>query len=148
MEGKVGIVTGAGTPMGIGRSLVVKLAKAGAKAVYACDLNLSSIASLQQECEQTGSKTIVEGRLLDVSSEEQTVSILKEIVKNHGRFDFFVANAGFANYRYDLLSFWSSTHLLMEATEISMTPNYPIMTARLMLCNAACSSPSSMEARR
>ncbi|RFU29320.1 hypothetical protein B7463_g7002, partial [Scytalidium lignicola] len=99
MEGKVGIVTGAGTPMGIGRSLVLKLAKAGAKAVYACDLNLGSIPSLQNECRKIGNNTIVEGHLLDVSSEEQTIDIVKDITKKFGRFDFFIANAGFANYR-------------------------------------------------
>ncbi|KAK5721162.1 hypothetical protein LTR17_014803 [Elasticomyces elasticus] len=100
MEGKVGLVTGAGTPMGIGRSLVLKLAQSGANAVYACDLNLSSIASLQEECKRNGSETIVEGRLLDVASEEQTMNAVREITRKHGRFDFFFANAGFANYRH------------------------------------------------
>jgi len=100
LHGKVGIVTGAGTPYGIGRECVKKLVRAGAKAVYACDLNLSSIASLQQECKEAGCKTIIEGRLLDVSDEDQTVAIIKEITRRHSRFDFFIANAGFANYRY------------------------------------------------
>lgn len=100
MEGKVGLVTGAGTPYGIGRSLVLKLARAGVKAVYACDLNLSSISSLQEACKKTGSDAIVEGRFLDVSDETQTIALLKEIAKRHGRFDFYFANAGFANYRY------------------------------------------------
>lgn len=99
MQGKVGLVTGAGTPYGIGRSLVLRLTEEGAQAVYACDLNMSSIPSLQQEVKKAGHSTLVEGRLLDVSSEEQTISIVKEITKKHGRFDFYFANAGFANYR-------------------------------------------------
>jgi len=99
MEGKVGLVTGAGTPMGIGRSLVIKLAEAGAKAVYACDLNMGSIPSLQEEVKKLGYACQIEGRLLDVSSEEQTVAVVKEITKKHGRFDFYIPNAGFANYR-------------------------------------------------
>lgn len=93
------IVTGAGSPIGIGRSLVIKLVQSGAAAVYACDLNMNSIPSLQEECRKIRSDTIVEGRLLDVSSEQQTLAVVKEITRKHGRFDFYMANAGFANYR-------------------------------------------------
>lgn len=99
LEGQVGIVTGAGTPFGIGRSLVLSLAAAGAKAVFACDLNISAVPSLQQAVKETGSSCVVEGRLLDVSSEEGTLKVLKEALKTYDRFDFFFANAGFANYR-------------------------------------------------
>jgi len=100
IEGKVGLVTGAGSPQGIGRSIVLALAKAGAKSVYACDLNLDNIPSLQQLVKESGSSCQVEGLLLDVSSEEQTVKILKHIIEKHGRFDFYFSNAGFHNYRY------------------------------------------------
>ncbi|POR38179.1 Levodione reductase [Tolypocladium paradoxum] len=99
IKGQVGIVTGAGSAYGIGRSMVIALAQAGAKAIYACDLNLGGIASLQDVVKSLGLECIVEGRQLDVASEEQTVAILKEILKCHGRFDFFIANAGYAVYR-------------------------------------------------
>jgi 3-oxoacyl-[acyl-carrier protein] reductase len=99
MLGQVGIVTGAGTPHGIGRELVKKLAEAGALAVYACDLNLGAVSSLQKEIRAAGYSTLVEGRLLDVSDEQRTQDIVKEITETHGRFDFFFANAGFAHYR-------------------------------------------------
>lgn len=99
MLGQVGIVTGAGTPHGIGRELVKKLASAGALAVYACDLNLGAVSSLQRDIQAAGYSTIVEGRLLDVSDEHRTQEIVKEVSKSHGRFDFFFANAGFAHYR-------------------------------------------------
>jgi NAD(P)-dependent dehydrogenase (short-subunit alcohol dehydrogenase family) len=99
MHGQVGIVTGAGTPHGIGRELVKKLAQAGALAVYACDLNLGAVPSLQREIREAGFSTLVEGRLLDVSDEKRTQDIVKEVTKIHDRFDFFFANAGFANYR-------------------------------------------------
>lgn len=102
LEGKVGLITGAGTPYGIGRECVKVFAEAGAKAIYICDLNMSSIPSLQEECKKKGYSTLIEGRLLDVSNEEQTLAVVKEITKIHGRFDFYIANAGFANYRYDL----------------------------------------------
>lgn len=100
LEGQVGLVTGAGTPYGIGRSLVLELAKAGAKVIYACDLNTSYFETLKKEVKAIGSGSVVETELLDVSSEEATVALLKKILKTHGRFDFFFANAGFSNYRY------------------------------------------------
>jgi NAD(P)-dependent dehydrogenase (short-subunit alcohol dehydrogenase family) len=100
LKGQVGLITGAGTAYGIGRECVRKFAAAGAKAVYACDLNINAIPSLQEECKKAGYTSIIEGRKLDVSSKEQTLAVVKEITKKHGRFDFYIANAGFANYRF------------------------------------------------
>lgn len=100
LTNKVGIVTGAGSPFGIGRSLVMSLALAGAKAVYATDLTLVNIPSLQQEVKDAGSSCQVHGAILDVTSEDQTVSVLKEIIATYGRLDFYFANAGFGNYKY------------------------------------------------
>ena len=99
LQGQVGLVTGAGSAYGIGRSMVITLAQAGAKAVYACDLNLGSLDDLKATVKSLGLDTVVEGRVLDVSSEEQTVAVLQEILRTHGRFDFFLANAGYAVYR-------------------------------------------------
>lgn len=99
LEGKVAIVTGAGSPCGIGRSLVISLAIAGAKAVYATDLNLDNIATLRKEVEHSGSRCQIHGEFLDVASEEQTVHVLKKIVSTYGRLDFFFANAGVGGYR-------------------------------------------------
>lgn len=99
LEGKVAIVTGAGSPCGIGRSLVISLAIAGAKAIYATDLNLDNIATLRKEVEHSGSRCQIHGEFLDVASEEQTVHVLKKIVSTYGRLDFFFANAGVGGYR-------------------------------------------------
>ncbi|KAL6362878.1 hypothetical protein LRP88_04192 [Fusarium phalaenopsidis] len=99
LTNKVGIVTGAGSPFGIGRSLVMSLALAGAKAVYATDLTLVNIPSLQQEVKDAGSSCQVHGAILDVTSEDQTVSVLKKIITTYGRLDFYFANAGFGNYK-------------------------------------------------
>ncbi len=103
LEGQVGIVTGAGSEIGIGRSLVLAAAKAGAKAVYACDLRLDTISSLQLDVRKVSPDCVVEGHVLDVASEDGTVTLLRHILKIHKRFDFFFANAGYANYRYETL---------------------------------------------
>ncbi|PHH87323.1 hypothetical protein CDD83_9032 [Cordyceps sp. RAO-2017] len=99
LAGKVGIVTGSGSPHGIGRSLVLGLAAAGAKAVYAADLSLVNVPSLQEEVAAGGSGCEVVGEALDVSSEEETARVLRRIVARHGRLDFFFANAGVASFR-------------------------------------------------
>lgn len=46
-----------------------------------------------------GYDTLVEGRQLDVSDADQTQKLVENITRTHNRFDFFFANAGFANYR-------------------------------------------------
>lgn len=99
LTGKVGLVTGAGSPYGIGRSLVLALAQAGAKAVYATDLTLANIPSLQNEVKEAGSSCQIHGKILDVVSEDQTVAVLKEVLAEQGKLDFYFANAGFGTYK-------------------------------------------------
>ena len=96
---KVGIVTGAGSPLGIGRSLVLGLAAAGAHAVYATDLTLVNIPSLQQAVKDSGSSCIVHGVYYDVTSEEQTIKVVQDVLAKYGQPDFFFANAGIGSYR-------------------------------------------------
>ena len=98
LDGKVGLVTGAGSPYGIGRSIVLGLAAAGARAVYATDLNLANIPSLQEEVKKSGSKCEIHGVVLDVTDERQTIDVLKQIIGAYGRLDFYFANAGVGRY--------------------------------------------------
>ena len=100
LENQIGIVTGAGSPYGIGRSMVLALVKAGAKCIYACDLNLGNMESLEAEAKSINSASQIRGTLLDVSSESATIDLLRKIIQSHGRMDFFFANAGYAYYRY------------------------------------------------
>ncbi|KAJ5209070.1 levodione reductase [Penicillium cf. viridicatum] len=70
LKGQVGVVTGAGSAYGIGRSMVITAAKSGTKVIYACDINTSYFADLQNTAKATGSDTTVECRIPDVSSED------------------------------------------------------------------------------
>ncbi|KAJ4144265.1 hypothetical protein LMH87_003155 [Akanthomyces muscarius] len=99
LQGKVGIVTGAGSPYGIGRSLVLGLAAAGARAVYATDLMTKHIASLRDEVKKSGSSCEVREHVLDVTDEAQTIEVLKKIIADYGRLDFYFANAGVGLYK-------------------------------------------------
>lgn len=98
LDGKVGLVTGAGSPYGIGRSIVLGLAAAGARAVYATDLNLTNIPSLQEEVKKSGSTCEIHGVVLDVTDEQQTIDVLKQVIEAYGRLDFYFANAGVGRY--------------------------------------------------
>jgi 3-oxoacyl-[acyl-carrier protein] reductase len=99
VEGQVGIVTGAGSPVGIGRSIVLELARSGAAVIYACDINMGNMDDLIQTAKSSGCASVIKGQFLDVSDEQSTVNLLKQIVKEHGRFDFFFANAGIGSFR-------------------------------------------------
>lgn len=99
LAGRVGVVTGAGSPHGIGRSLVLGLAAAGARAVYATDLTTAHMASLRDEVQASGSHCSVHAEVFDVSSEEQTVAVVKRALADYGRLDFYFANAGMTGFR-------------------------------------------------
>ena len=100
LKGKVGLVTGAGSPYGIGRSLVIGLAAAGARAVFATDLTLAHMESLQQQVKSTGSTCEIHPAMLDVTSEEQTKAVVQQALDTFGRFDFYFANAGISTHKY------------------------------------------------
>jgi 3-oxoacyl-[acyl-carrier protein] reductase len=104
IQGQVGIVTGAGSPVGIGRSIVLRLAEAEAAVIYACDISVDRIDDLKADAKALGSKSMIVGQFLEVSSEEDTKALLCDIIRKHGRFDFFFANAGYSIRRLDFLT--------------------------------------------
>ncbi|KAG8415825.1 hypothetical protein J3459_014032 [Metarhizium acridum] len=116
VKGKVGLVAAAGSPYGIGRSLVMALASAGPKAVYATDLTLANIQPLGKEVQGSGSTCSIHGAVLDMTSEEQTVQMIKQALAEYGRFDFFFAYAG-----------------------VGLCKTRPIMTGRLASCSGLSS---------
>lgn len=79
LAGKVAIVTGAGS--GIGVSIARELAAAGAK-VVAVDLDTSVHAG-----------TEIEGRDLDLLQRERIAPFVSDVVARHGRLDVLVNNA-------------------------------------------------------
>jgi len=87
LEGKVAIVTGAGS--GIGKTLALRLARDGA-AVVVADLN-NHDAAAAEIAQATGARTL--GLRVDVASEADTARLAAETARAFGRIDILVNNA-------------------------------------------------------
>ncbi len=86
VKNKVCIVTGGGR--GLGRAIVEKLASNGALMVFACDLNPESFKELESRFDN------VKGQILDVTITETIEPFIMKVVKEYGKIDVLVNNAG------------------------------------------------------
>ena len=89
LEGKVAVVTGAGR--GIGRAVALKLASEGA-AVACCGRTLSNVEAVAGEISKAGGRAT--GYAVDVANGPQVTEVCEKIVKDFGRVDALVNNAG------------------------------------------------------
>lgn len=89
LDNKVAIVTGAGR--GIGRSVALGLAEAGAK-VIVCSRTESELLTLQQEIKQKdGECTVVTCDVEQPAQVQQVIDVAKE---TYGKIDILINNAG------------------------------------------------------
>jgi 3-oxoacyl-[acyl-carrier protein] reductase len=86
LQGKVCLVTGAGR--GIGRAVVARLAREGARAVIACDVSSEGFPELER------SQDSVRVRQLDVTDAAAVALAVAEISAELGCIDVLVNNAG------------------------------------------------------
>ena len=91
LDGRVAVVTGGGR--GIGLSCVEALLENGAKVVIA-DIDLSIAGEGQAELARKGYK--VDVRQVDVTKPAEVEALAEDVVRDHGRVDILVANAGIA----------------------------------------------------
>jgi NAD(P)-dependent dehydrogenase (short-subunit alcohol dehydrogenase family) len=90
-EGRVAIVTGAGSPRGIGRGIAVCLAKKGADIVIA-DVNLDRAKAVAEEIRCLGGNALaIEVNVTDVASVDKMVELT---LKEFNRVDILINNAG------------------------------------------------------
>jgi len=90
IEGKIAIVTGAN--QGIGRTIALTLAEAGADIVAVDLFNNEQTAELVRQIEKMGRKCI--SMQADVSKEEEVNAFVKEVVSQCGKIDILINNAG------------------------------------------------------
>lgn len=90
LAGQKALVTGANS--GIGRSVAIALAQAGADVMVNYLVGHEAAQSVVDEIQQAGSKAVL--CKADVSSEEQVVEMFKEMAAAFGTIDILVNNAG------------------------------------------------------
>src|SRR5947199_206221 len=93
LEGKTAIITGGGT--GIGKSMAIEFARAGADVAIA-SRKLEHLEPVAKEIEKLGKRTF--SMAVDVRQEDQVQALVEKAVKDFGRLDIMVNNAG-ASFR-------------------------------------------------
>ena len=93
LEGKTAIVTGGGT--GIGKSIAIEFARAGAD-VAVCSRKLEHLEPVVKTITGMGRRAFAE--VVDVRVEDQVKGVVERAVKEFGRLDVMVNNAG-ASFR-------------------------------------------------
>jgi NAD(P)-dependent dehydrogenase (short-subunit alcohol dehydrogenase family) len=93
LDGKTAIITGGGT--GIGKSMAIEFARAGADVAIA-SRKLEHLEPVAKEIEKLGRRTFA--MAVDVRQEDQVQALVERTVKDLGRLDIMVNNAG-ASFR-------------------------------------------------
>ncbi|KAF1841063.1 NAD(P)-binding protein [Cucurbitaria berberidis CBS 394.84] len=99
VKGKVIIVTGANSPIGIGRASSHQFARHGARAIYLCDFATSHLDLHKRELNSLYPNVDIHTRQFDAAHEPSVRDIVKEVVDKYGRLDVFFANAGISSQK-------------------------------------------------
>lgn len=91
LEGKVALVTGAGSPVGFGRGIVLTLAEHGCD-VIVNDIDLEGAKKTAAEVEALGRKAMA--IKADVTKVAEVKDMVKAALEKFGRIDILVNNAG------------------------------------------------------
>ena len=89
LSGKVAIITGAG--QGIGAATALKFAREGAT-VAVCDMNADAVSSVVEACREAGATCV--GFTVNVTNRESVVDMVGKVLRQFGRIDVLVNNAG------------------------------------------------------
>jgi 3-oxoacyl-[acyl-carrier protein] reductase len=91
LKDKIALVTGAGSPIGFGRSIALTLAKEGCH-IIANDINFEDAKQAASEIETSGRKAIA--YKADVTKSAEVNNMVKAALEQFGKVDILVNNAG------------------------------------------------------
>ncbi|KAL8984625.1 MAG: hypothetical protein Q9205_001466 [Flavoplaca limonia] len=90
---KVIIITGANSPLGIGRATAHQFAHNGARAIFLCDFSNEYLSIHVRELNSLYPKVDIHARQFDASNEEAVKAVVDEAMEKYGRLDILFANA-------------------------------------------------------
>ncbi|PFH61848.1 hypothetical protein XA68_16079 [Ophiocordyceps unilateralis] len=94
LKDKVVIVTGANSPMGIGRAAAFRAAESGARALYLCDRHGGFLDAQARQLRAAFPSLDVLVRHFDAASEVHVKAVVDDALSRYQRLDVFFANAG------------------------------------------------------
>ena len=110
LQGKVAIVTGAGSPMGLGRAMTEALVRAGAR-VAMLDVNEEWLEQTSSDIREIGGDSCVLTIVSDVADPSSAEEAVGRTVTELGGIHILINNAGItaANFGPDQTNFWDIT---------------------------------------
>ena len=133
LAGKVAIVTGAGSPIGLGRAMTIALVRAGAR-VAMLDVNQDWLDQTSNDVREIGGDDCVTTIIADVSKPEDAGKAVKQVIAELGGLHILVNNAGVSIGRILTgpgirSNFWELTHEEWERV-MSINLNGPFYMAK------------------
>ncbi|MBQ2705982.1 MAG: SDR family oxidoreductase [Agathobacter sp.] len=123
-DNQVVIVTGSGSPKGIGKTIAKTFAKQNAAVVIA-DVNAVGVEEVVNEIKAAGGEAM--GVVVNITSEESVNEMVKKVMDNYGRIDVLVNNAGI-----------SQKVTVADMTMSDMRKIFEVNMFGLFLCTQAC----------
>ncbi|ORY06520.1 hypothetical protein BCR34DRAFT_490147 [Clohesyomyces aquaticus] len=105
VKGKVIIITGANSPIGIGRASAHQFARNGARAIFLCDFSDTYLATHKRELNSLYPSVDIHIRVFDAGDEPSVQAVVQDALNLYSRLDVFFANAGISSAKV----FWESS---------------------------------------
>lgn len=126
-DGQVVIVTGSGSPKGIGKAIAKTFAGQKAAVVIA-DMNEAGVIDTVAEIKREGGEAM--GVVVNITSEESVQNMVSEVLEAYGRLDVLVNNAGI-----------SQKVTVEDMTLDDIRKIFEVNMFGLFLCTQACMKP-------
>lgn len=117
------LTPGAGS--GIGAAAVRCFAAAGAKVIYASDIVDKNLQAVADGVVQEGYKATVVGVKTDVTKADEVEALVRKVIKEHGRLDWFVRLRSFTVLHLVACLLDPSASLSWERSDLTYPPAIP-----------------------